>query len=37
MNAHIGISASIVKSLEVRLVAQDTYNNRRAKDHVKNV
>jgi len=36
LNAEIGVSAPIVKSLDVRLVAQDTYNNHPAMDHLKN-
>jgi putative salt-induced outer membrane protein YdiY len=36
LNAEVGVSAPIVKSLDVRLVAQDTYNNHPATDHLKN-
>ena len=36
MNAEVGVSAPIVKSLDVRLVAQDTYNNHPAANRLKN-
>ena len=36
LNAEAGVSAPIVKGLEVRLVAQDTYDNQPAKDRLKN-
>jgi putative salt-induced outer membrane protein YdiY len=36
LNAEIGVSAPITKSLETRLVAQDTYNNQPAKGRLKN-
>jgi putative salt-induced outer membrane protein YdiY len=36
LNAEVGVSAPIVKSLDVRLVAQDTYNNHPATDRLKN-
>jgi putative salt-induced outer membrane protein YdiY len=35
-NAEAGISAPIVKSLDVRLVVQDSYDNRPAPDRLKN-
>ena len=36
LNAEVGASAPITKSLDVRLVAQDTYNNRPATGRLKN-
>jgi putative salt-induced outer membrane protein YdiY len=36
LNAEAGVSAPITKSLDVRLIAQDTYNNRPAPDRLKN-
>jgi hypothetical protein len=36
LNAEVGVSAPISKALDVRLVAQDTYNNQPAADHLKN-
>lgn len=36
LNAEVGVSAPITKALDVRLVAQDTYNNRPAPDRLKN-
>jgi putative salt-induced outer membrane protein YdiY len=36
LNAEAGISAPVTKSLDVRLVAQDTYNNQPAPDRLKN-
>lgn len=35
-NAEVGVSAPITKALDVRLVAQDTYNNRPADNRLKN-
>jgi uncharacterized protein DUF481 len=36
LNAEVGVSAPITKSLDVRLVADDTYNNRPATGRLKN-
>jgi putative salt-induced outer membrane protein YdiY len=36
MNAEVGISAPITKSFDVRLVAQDSYNNQPAEGRLKN-
>jgi hypothetical protein len=36
MNAEVGVSAPIVKSLDVRLVAQDTCNSHPAVNRLKN-
>jgi hypothetical protein len=36
LNAEVGISAPVYKSLDVRLVAQDTYNNQPAAGRLKN-
>lgn len=36
LNAEAGVSAPITKALDVRLVAQDSYNNRPAPDRLKN-
>src|SRR5215471_1041702 len=36
LNAELGVSAPIMKSLDVRLVAQDTYNNQPAEGRLKN-
>jgi hypothetical protein len=36
LNAEVGVSAPVVKTLDVRLVAQDTYNNEPAKGRLKN-
>jgi putative salt-induced outer membrane protein YdiY len=36
MNAEIGISAPVTKSLDLRLVGQDSYNNRPATGRLKN-
>jgi len=36
MNAEVGISAPVTKSVDVRLVGQDSYNNRPATGRVKN-
>ena len=36
LNAEAGVSAPIVKGLEIRLVAQDSYDNQPAKDRLKN-
>jgi putative salt-induced outer membrane protein YdiY len=36
LNAEAGVSAPITKSLDVRLVAQDSYNNRPATGRLKN-
>jgi hypothetical protein len=36
LNAEAGISAPIIKALDVRLVAQDSYNNRPATGRLKN-
>jgi hypothetical protein len=36
LNAEAGISAPVIKALDVRLVAQDTYNNRPATGRLKN-
>jgi Protein of unknown function, DUF481 len=36
LNAELGVSAPVYKSLDVRLVAQDTYNNQPAGGRLKN-
>jgi hypothetical protein len=36
LNAEAGVSAPVTKSLDVRLVAQDTYNNQPATGRLKN-
>jgi hypothetical protein len=36
LNAEVGVSAPVYKALDVRLVAQDTYNNRPAFERLKN-
>ena len=36
LNAELGVSAPVTKSLDVRLVVQDNYNNRPARDRLKN-
>ena len=36
LNAEVGVSAPVMKSLDVRLVAQDSYNNRPAAGRLKN-
>ncbi|HZR15885.1 MAG TPA: DUF481 domain-containing protein [Verrucomicrobiae bacterium] len=36
LNAEVGVSAPVTKSLDIRLVADDTYNNRPASGRLKN-
>jgi putative salt-induced outer membrane protein YdiY len=36
LNAEVGVSAPVYKALDVRLVAQDTYNNKPASERLKN-
>jgi len=36
LNADVGVSAPITKSLDVRLVAQDSYENQPADDRKEN-
>jgi hypothetical protein len=36
LNAEVGVSAPVYKALDVRLVAQDNYNNQPAAGHLKN-